>query len=353
MIRIGVDMAATAGQKSGLGFYVENVVSAMETLAQKEGVEIVRIEKVTEQLRTPQRILWDQVQLPRAAAKAKVDVLFMPAFSAPKFKKPVVMTAHDIYGVHFPERLSKTARAYWGSLIPKSMQRADHLVCVSEYTKKDIAAQLNVPESKMTVTPLAAAEQFKPMASADYVPVLKNLGLQNKYIFTIGTIEPRKNFERLIEAFVHANRDDVHLVIAGKKGWEYEGVFEKIRKYHLEKTVHILDYVTDEQLVALYNGCLFFVMPSLFEGFGLPALEAMKCGAPVAVSQSTSLPEVVGRSGVFFDPRNVEEMRERMNLLLQDAQLRDTLSQYSLKRATEFSWEKTAQKTIDAIKTVV
>lgn len=365
-LRIGVDMAATAGQKSGLGFHVENVVNAMKELPGNH--EIVEINRVKNQLNTPKRILWDQVGLPLTAITKRLDVLWTPAFSAPRFPKPTVMTAHDIYGVMYPEAFSGPAKKYWTGTIPKSMKRADHLVCISDYTMATIHDELGVPESKMTVVPNAVGSEFKVLDKPDEVEQveahLHELGVSTPFVLTVGTVEPRKNYERLVDAFVFANRKamanrpgtqaketpPVQLVIVGKKGWEYEAVFQKIQKYHLDKAVLWLDYVTQEQLVSLYNACLFFIMPSIFEGFGMPPLEAMSCGAPVAVAQNTSMPEVVGEAGVLFDPFDVDNIRDRINLLLSNADLRRSLSRKSLERAQEFSWEKTAAATLAVLR---
>lgn len=365
-LRIGVDMAATAGKKSGLGFYVENVVNAMKTLPGDH--EIIEINRVKQQLNTPKRILWDQVGLPLTALTKKIDVLWTPAFSAPRFPKPTVMTAHDIYGVLYPDAFSGPAKRYWTQTIPNSMKRADHLVCISDYTKQTIQTELGVAEENMTVVPNAVGEEFTVLKSEEELQQvethLQQLGVSTPFILTVGTVEPRKNYERLVDAFVFANRKamtnrpgtesaqtpPVQLVIVGKKGWEYEAVFQKIKKYHLDNAIVWLDYVNQEQLVSLYNACLFFVMPSIFEGFGMPPLEAMSCGAPVAVAQNTSMPEVVGDAGILFDPFDVDNIRDRINLLLSNADLRRSLSQKSINRAQQFTWEETAKQTLAVLR---
>jgi glycosyltransferase involved in cell wall biosynthesis len=347
-VRIGVDMAATAGQKSGLGFYVENLVTKMDRLSGPH--TLVKIETIQKNLRTPMRLLWDQVGLPLVASRKNLDVLFVPAFSAPRFSKPIVMTAHDIYGVLHPEQFSVAARHYWTRVLPNSMRRAERLLCISEHTKKDLILHLGIEENRLTVIPLAAAEAFRIMDNPQWVAAqLKTLKINAPFILSVGTLEPRKNFERLIEAYAFSQRKDVKLVLVGKKGWEYHGIFEKIRKYHLQDAVMIVDYVTEDQLVALYNACLFFVMPSVYEGFGLPALEAMQCGAPVAAAHNTSIPEVVGEAGVLFDPYDVSNIRERLDLLLTNYTLRHTMQRKSHARSKQFSWEKTARATLREI----
>jgi len=345
-MRIGVDMAATVGQKSGLGFYVDNVAREIQQLPGDH--ELVPITSIKKNLNTPKRVAWDQVGLPLSALTKKLDLLWVPAFSAPRFPKPIVMTAHDIFGVTHPDQFSGVAKRYWTKILPESMRRADHLICISEYTKREIQTHLNIPEHKMTVVPQAASAHFSLRDDVHNLErSVKKMGVETPFVLSVGTLEPRKNFERLVEAFVHADRGDAKLVLVGKKGWEYEGIFAKIRKYHLQNTVIYLDYVNEEELVTLYNTCLFFVMPSIYEGFGLPPLEAMACGAPVAVSQNTSLPEVVGEAGIVFDPFDVNSIRERLDLLLTDPERRAKMREASLVQAKRFSWSRTAKESLD------
>jgi len=343
--RIGIDLAATAAQKSGLGWYVARLLEAMQPL--QTSLDFVTIDRIHKNLRTPERLVWDQVGLPLTAAARHVDGLFVPAFSAPRFGKPLVMTAHDIYGVLYPEQFSRLARWYWSSVLPQSMKRAQHIVCISEHTKRDIMQHLMIPEDRITVTPLAAGKAFRVIDDNTWIESrLRELHITEPFILSVGTREPRKNYERLLEAFAYASRKNIHLVIVGKEGWKTQGITEKMQRYHLQGSVHFIDYCTEDQLVALYNACVFFVMPSLYEGFGLPALEAMACAAPVMVSQNSSLPDVVGDAGILFDPYNVTELRERMSMLLSDTQRRNAMQRLSRERATLFSWDKTAQSTL-------
>lgn len=339
-IRVGIDLASTAGQKSGLGFYTDSMINA---LGHFSDIELITLERIHRNLRTPERILWDQVGIPLSFLTKHIDVLYTTAFSAPRFHKPVVMTVHDIYGVHYPERFNKLSRYYWSKLLPRSIKRAEHIIAISEYTKHDLITQLAVPEEKITVVPPATDPRFKPIRDARLcADTLKRLNINDPFLMTVGTLEPRKNIARLIEAFAHAKRQDHILVIVGKKGWDYEDIFRTIDKYHLENHVRILEYVAQEDLIVLYNTCTGVILPSIFEGFGLPALEAMQCGAAVAVSHTTSLPEVVGEAGLQFDPLNVQEMRMRMEILINDDAARTELQQKALKTASTFSWERSA-----------
>lgn len=345
-------MAATVGQKSGFGFYVENIVEALRGLQSPH--ELVPVTTVQKNLRTPTRMLWDQMGLPLTALTKKLDMLFVPAFSAPRFTKPVVMTAHDVYGLAHPHAFSGFAKRYWTHTLPQSMKRAERLLCISEHTKKEVMIYLQIPEERLTVIPLAAAQAFRVLEDVPAIQrELDTLKVETPFILTVATLEPRKNIQRLLEAFAFAQRENVKLVVVGKKGWEYHNIFETVRKYHLQNAVQFLDYTSGEQLVALYNACLFYVMPSIYEGFGLPALEALQCGAPVAVAQNTSLPEVVGDAGVLFDPFDVDSIRARLDLLLTDADMRNELQRKAVQRAKQFSWRSTAEHTMKAFEEVV
>lgn len=366
-MRIGVDMAATAGQKSGLGFYVENVVRNMQDILKEERVdssnsdEIVEFHTIQKNLRTPQRILWDQYGVRAQAAMKKVDTLFVPAFSTPRTKKSVVMTAHDIYGILYPEQFAgRISSYYWTKLLPQSMKRAEHLICISEYTKQSIASNLDITEKNMTVVPLAASSAHRIIQNQQWLADrLKECGITGAFLLSVGTLEPRKNFARLIEAFAFANRsivredgteEPIQLVIVGKKGWETDEIFNTMKKYNLEKTVVWLDYVTEDQKIALYNTCAAAIFPSIFEGFGLPPLEAMQCGAPVAVANNTSMPEVVGDAGLLFNPFEIEDIRARINYLLENPATRKDLRSKSIQHTKQFSWRTTSEKTLDIIR---
>lgn len=345
-MKIAIDMASTAGKKTGLGMYTEQCCAAMRARSSRH--EFLPITTVKKNLRTPQRLLWDQVGLPLIAWMKKCDALFIPAFSCPRFPKPMVMTVHDIIGVVHPEYfLSPTARFYWTRVLPRSLQRADRLIAISEHTKNDLVEHLRIPAGRITVIPNAVDPAFHVLEDAAHIPeLLARHGVTLPFILSVGTQEPRKNYPRLIEVFAFAQRGNTQLVIVGKKSWGSADIQKVIEKYRLHKSVRLLEYIPTQELIALYNACLFFIMPSLYEGFGLPVLEAMQCGAPVIVAQTTSLPEVVGDAGMLVDPSDVAAMREKMDILLHDDERRSIMQQQSAARAKKFSWQHTAQETL-------
>ncbi len=345
--RIGIDLAALAPQKSGYGFYVENILAELRALEEESGVHIMGIDRVTTQLSGQKQLLWDQLGLPLTALIRGVDMLFQPAFSVPRFPKPVVVTAHDVYGLRYPDNFSGADKRYWAQVLPQSLRRADHIICISEFTKQELMTHLDISEDRMSVIYPAAGKAYRMIDDSEAIAArIRRLGVRAPFIVSVGTTESRKNYETLIQAFAFSKRGNHQLVIAGKKGDKFAKLSEMVRKYHLEDAVKFVDYIGDEDLVALYNACSFFVMPSVYEGFGLSALEAMQSGAAVIVSQNTALPEVVGDAGILFDPHDADDLRKRLDLLFDDIDLRRELQQKSVAQAARFSWKKAGEQTM-------
>jgi glycosyltransferase involved in cell wall biosynthesis len=264
-----------------------------------------------------------------------------------------VLTIADLTTLRVPHFHTQGTRD-WQQSAYAHAHRMDLIITISEHSKRDVVELLNADESRIRVIPLAAHPQYEPLQDKDAVrQVLEKYSLANRpYILTIATLEPRKNHCRLIEAF-HRLRQraptlDHALVLVGAKGWLYEPIFETVRRLQLERHVLWLNYVPFEDLPALLNGASLFVYPSLYEGFGLPPLEAMACGTPVIASNTTSLPEVVGDGGLMVNPICVDEIAEAMHSVLTNKELRDRLRLTGLARAKSFSWERTAQMTLSA-----
>ena len=346
-MKIVIDRQSVKGKKTGYGFYLDNLLKELAPMAQND--ELIFIDKIKESLNTPKRIWWDQVRLPRAAKKAKADLLWAPSFSCPiLYQGKKIVTAHDLIGMIFPENFSLASKFYWNKLLPYSFTRADHVITVSENSKKDLMRLLNIPADKITVTPEGYSDFLSPMDRGEAnKKVAEAFDIHEPFILSVSTIEPRKNYASLIKAFAFAKRKDEILVIVGKKAWGFENLLELVNKYNLQGKVKFLDYVSNEDLNNLYNACRFFVLVSLYEGFGLTPLEAMACGAPVLVSNTSSLPEVVGEAGMLVDPKNIEKIGNKMNILLDNDNLRNEMREKSLQQASKFSWGATARKTLD------
>lgn len=344
-MKIVIDRQSTGGKKTGYGFYLANLLAELEKI--KDGNELLYIDKIEGDLNTPKRIWWDQMGLARAAKKKKADLLFVPSFSCPIFYRgKKVVTAHDLIGRLFPENFSFSAKLYWDKILPYSFTRADHVIAPSENTKEDLMKLLNIPEKNISVIYEGAGAHFKQMDKQEAKDKIKNkFNINKNFILAVSTIEPRKNYKRLIEAFNKLEDKNINLVIVGKKAWGDDLEFN-------DRIIHI-DYVETEDLAALYNACSLFTMVSLYEGFGLPVLEAMACGAPVLTSNTSSLPEVAGKAGELTDPKSVSEISAKMKMIMEEENLQKEMSEKSLERAKKFSWTKTAEETLKVFENVL
>ncbi|MBR4023586.1 MAG: glycosyltransferase family 4 protein [Ruminococcus sp.] len=267
----------------------------------------------------------------------------------PKVSGKTVVTVHDMVYKAFPETVRARTKYMLDSGLKSSMKRADIIVTDSEFSKKEIIKYFPKHENKIRVVPCGVdLEKFKPFDDkARIEEVKKSLEIEGEYFLYLGTIEPRKNLERLIEAYhifsQKAGNDCPKLVLAGGKGWLYDSIFAKVTELKLSDKVIFTKYVPSEDMNALMCGALAFVFPSVYEGFGMPPLEAMACGVPVLVSGEASLPEVTGDCAVIVDAYSPENIAEGMNRLYTDSQLRDELSRRGLERAKGFSWDNSAE----------
>lgn len=262
----------------------------------------------------------------------------------------------ELHPEHFtPDTVSSMARVY-GSLRPD-----DWVAAISECTRDDLCAVLGIDPARVFVTPLAAdPEVFHPVADPESIArVRRRYGIpEGPYLLSLNTLEPRKNIERTVRAFTALVREQgvpgLNLVLVGAKGWKYEGIMKALEGAGAARGRMVLPgFVADEDLAPLYSGALAFVYPSLYEGFGLPPLEAMQCGTPVITSNTSSLPEVVGDAGIMVDPRDTEALCEAMLKVYGDDALREQMRTRSLARAAQFSWERFTRQTLDAYRTAL
>jgi glycosyltransferase involved in cell wall biosynthesis len=254
-----------------------------------------------------------------------------------------VYTLHDLIFLRYPEYHLPYNRWYLTFSMPRYLRAADVVVTPSEWTKRDAIHYYGLPESKIKVIYEAPAPTFQPVtdvASLNYIR--QKYHLPENFILHVGTIEPRKNLIRLLEAFqlVLADWPNLKLVLIGKKGWLYESFFQRLQTLGLQECVIFPGFVDEADLPAFYQLAEIFVFPSLYEGFGLPPLEAMACGAPVISSNSSSLPEVVGNAGLLIDPTDTTALSQALNRVLTDSELRVDLGRRGLVQAQKFSWQK-------------
>ena len=281
-----------------------------------------------------------------------VDVLHVQ-FTAPPFLPcPVVVSIHDLSFEHLPQTFKWRSRKQLRITVRRSVREASQVIALSAHARQDIIDTYKVSPEKVTAIPLAAADHFKPIKNdAELQRVKQTYGIDGDYILTVGAIQPRKNLARLVAAYSRLRRAKPEgnlpkLVLAGKCAWLYDETLRAIAELELKESVILTGYVPEKDLPALYSGALCFVYPSYFEGFGLPPLEAMQCGAPVVVGNQTSLPEVVGDAGVLVDPFDVDALAAAITSVISNSNLRTELGVKGQARAKLFEWRETARQTL-------
>ena len=260
---------------------------------------------------------------------------------------PSVLTVHDLIFRHLPGHHKRLNRWYLNWSLPLYCRRATHIITISECTRQDLMAAYNLPRGKITVIHEAADPNFALQHPDRVAAVRQHYQLPQRYLLFVGTIEPRKNLTRLLHAFENLRAEGLTeaLVIVGKRGWLYGGFFAELERSSVRESVILPGYIPDTDLPALYAGAQALVFPSLYEGFGLPILESMACGTPVACSDTSSLPEVAGGAALLFDPTNEASIAEAVRGLLSDDRRRRELSRKGLARAAQFSWDRVAAET--------
>jgi glycosyltransferase involved in cell wall biosynthesis len=278
------------------------------------------------------------------------DTLFLPNINHVVLskKRTLVVTVHDLSPVVLPEFYDMKRRLWhWSVGFRRTLTRANTVIAVSEYTKHELEHVLGLPESKISVVYQGVDhERFHPdLAEAKLRAVRNKYGLPGDFILYIGTLEPRKNLAGLLAAWEHV-KSDIPLVIAGKPGWKFRAIFNAANKSKKQRKVYFLGFVEERDKPYLLKLARVFAFPSLYEGFGLPVLEAMAVGTPVVTSSVTSLPEVAGDGALLVNPYNQDELSFALDTLTEDERLREQLIQRGLKRAEFFAWDKTAQQTL-------
>jgi len=288
--------------------------------------------------------LWEQLVLPYYA---KGKLLFSPASTGPLLVSRQVVTIHDVAFADRPEGFNPKFRAFYQFLVPRLAQRVRAVITVSAFSRERLIEWARIPPSHVHAIHLGVDQRFSPR-QVDCIERARNaLQIPSPYyILSLGSIEPRKNLPRLLAAWEKIQQElprEVWLVVAGGKG--KSTVFNNVEIQKLPPRVYLTGRVADELLPALYSGALAFVYPSLYEGFGLPPLEAMACGTPVLTSNVTAMPEVVGDAGLLVDPYDVEAIAHGIRRLVEDSALREELKRKGLERAKQFTWERTAELT--------
>jgi glycosyltransferase involved in cell wall biosynthesis len=359
-LRIALDVRLNAYRVGGIPQYTAQLVEALVAIAPDDHLILLEHRTanrsiitapnvVRRRLWTPPHNRWEQWTLPVELSRIKADVLHCPDFIPPfRRRQPAVITVHDLAFLHFPEILDDDAKRYYGQ-IQKAVRNADKIIAVSEATRRDLETMLDVQAERVAVVPEAAASMFQPLDLREHAQRdMNGVPLEaGTFMLFVGTIEPRKNLPMLLQALAHAATDHAppDLVVAGPRGWLDGPVFEQIRDLKLGDRVKMLGGVGQDELLWLYNACCFYVQPELYSGFGLPVLEAMQCGAPVVVADTSALSELVQDAGMLVPANNADAWVEALRIMSSDADVRARLRERGLARDAEYSWERAARET--------
>ena len=282
----------------------------------------------------------------------RVDVLHVQFTSPPFSPCPVVVSIHDLSFEHLPQTFKRRSRMQLRLTVRRSARNAAQVIALSEHARTDLINTYHLRPEKVNVIPLAASAAFAPVDDDNELQrVRQTYGINRDYILSVGSIQPRKNLHRLIEAYSLLRRKWTEgklpqLVLVGKNAWLYEEILRSAKDLEVGASIRLTGYVPESDLPALYSGALCFVYPSYFEGFGLPPLEAMKCGAPVIVGNKTSLPEVVGDAALMIDPFDVNAIAGAIEKIISEADFRTALRAKGIERAAHFNWQETARQTL-------
>ena len=365
-MRIGIDATALPPQPVGAGNYIIQLVKALATLqsehefvvfAQPRGPELIKlpyenpVEWVIVGERDPgSRLIWEQLFFPKLVRESGVDLLHSLHYTRPmRLLCKSVVTFHDMTFFLYPELHTWARRQYFPQMMKASARSADQLITVSNSTRNDLIKILNVNPNRVTSAQLGVTPGYMPIDDdAAMQRIIEKYDLPERFILYVGLVEPRKNLPILIEAFKRLSEEDLNykLVLVGRLGWMHKDVIGQVRELNLDDEVLFLGYVPQQDLPLIYNLASLFVYPTLYEGFGLPVLEAMACGVPVITSNVSSLPEIVGEAGLLTPVNELEALYKTIIRALTDTSLRKDLISKGIKRAAKFSWARTAQLTL-------
>jgi glycosyltransferase involved in cell wall biosynthesis len=377
-MKVGIEGSLFFKRSTGVGHYAKSVIEATSKVDSDVDFEIVRHWLPFKKFRAPikptthlhyrlvkwfppavyyqlfKRFPWSFPYDWIALKKYDAFIFFnFIAFPLSRRTKSIVVI-HDLTFVHYPQYMQTTNLKYMSKLVPESVKRADHIITVSENSKEEIVKYFNLPESKVSIVPNAIDHRkFYPRDRTEVEEVRGKYNLPQRYIHFHGTIEPRKNVEGLLNAYAALSqdlKDEFSLVLTGGKGWKDESIYQKIDE--LKSSGHnvvLPGYIDGEDLPALYSGASLFVLPSFYEGFGIPPLEAMACGVPVITSDNSSLPEVVGDAAIKVKADDTKALADSIRKLLTNEALAQSFMEKGLRQAAKFSWEKSAEKLVDLL----
>lgn len=371
-MRIGLDGYPLSEPRTGVGHYTLELARALAGMHPADQFELISpvpfAQYVTDERTVPNltfvkaksssvRGHWWSVGLPLYARRASLDLFHGTNFELPIWnRRRTVLTIHDLSALRYPElhrpRLARRARVR----LPLAAKLAAAIITPTEAMKGEVCARLRLKPHKVTAIHEAPRAFFRPMPFPDGADIRKRLGVQDEFLLFVGTLEPRKNLLTVLKAFEQILRHTSlrpQLVIAGGEGWLMNETFSFLNESGINEHLLLTGYLDDQDLRALYSSCQAFIYPSLYEGFGLPPLEAMACGAPVIASRIDALQETVGEAAIMMDPLDVDGMAQRIIGLLQNAELRRKMIGRGPQHAAGFSWAKAAQATYEVYRTVL
>ncbi len=360
-MRFSVDAHAIGRRLTGNETYVRNLLDAFAALDEQsefiayistpEAARVVprRFERRGVSGNPWKRLGWD---LPRRLRADRPDLVHVQYTAPLACSVPVVVSVHDVSFLEHPEYFNTPRLTQLRITVRRTIERAARILTGSEFSRDAIVRLYGVDPDRIVVVPIAASPEFRPLARAESTGwIRKRFAIPAPYILSVGDLQSRKNQAGLIQAFtemLHARPELPHrLVLTGQESWHSDTVHRAAAKSDVNERIHFTGYVSDEELLRLYNGCEFFVFPSFYEGFGLPVLEAMACGKPVACSKSSALYETADACALLFDPASTREMTRAMLDLALDAELCARMGRLGLQRSALFTWRKTAEKTLE------
>jgi glycosyltransferase involved in cell wall biosynthesis len=369
-MRIGLDGVILSKQNAGSLRYFELFLSSLSQEIQKNDFFIFAEEAIHESIKTPNKRPFYPInvtkrpKIPAAIqqqlyrgwnSSQELDLLHSIAFVPPKtFKGKTVMTVFDLTFLLYPQTQKWTGHFWWKLLGTRGIKNANHLIAISESTKNDLIRLLGIEENKVTVIYPFVTDKFKPQSNCK--ATISKYNLQDPYILYVGTLERRKNIANLLRSFALLKQDQSiqhSLVIVGQPGWLYKDIFHILDQLNIKKNITLLGYVPDEDLPSLYSCADLFVFLSHYEGFGFPVLESMSCGTPVLSSNTSSIPEVIGDSGITVPPGNVEQIFYQMRRILSDKDLQKCLISKGFSKAATFYKERFASETLKVYEKVI
>ena len=369
-MHIGLDGLPLTTAKTGVGHYTYELARALANAKPASQIEIVypstyttvEFDQNNSGRPTPNNLRLNRVRvgllgrhwwaagLPRYIGQKKFELFHGTNYDIPLWRRcATVLTIHDLSQLLHSETHEKRSVIRARRRLPLMSRTADAIITPTESVRVDVCDILKASPNKVFAIPEAARTCFRPIGFAETADVRSRLGIGDDFLLTVGTLEPRKNLSVLVNAFAQlANarpQNNTQLVIAGGRGWLSKPLFEAIKKSPVRDRIVLTDYLHDNDLRSLYSACRAFVYPSIHEGFGLPPLEAMACGAPVLASRIPALEETIGSAALLFDPKSVSELTQNILEVLDNENARSELSAAGQRRAAEFSWEKTARLT--------